>query len=122
MQKVFIERFSINRILPKLVEEEVALGAHSSIISLSPTLGEQFLWHHYQIRPIGISLDAQCRSCGVLKSFGVEYFGPPNVVRITCRNCKSKQNINADGMGLYQLPSNASNGSGWVCKLFWGMK
>ena len=66
-QKIFIECFSVIRSLPSLLKEEEGLGAHTSVILLSPTFGLRYFWCHDTVRPYGDNIP-QC-TCGRVRQF-----------------------------------------------------
>ena len=66
--KTYIECFSISRIVPDLLKEEEGLGAHTSVITLSPSFGLEFFWCHKTLRPLGELIPLQCPKCAVLRS------------------------------------------------------
>jgi acetone carboxylase gamma subunit len=70
-KKVFVEKFTLEKVLPALLREEEGLGAHTSVLNLSAQVGERYTWSHPDIKPMGVALDLQCQQCGRLRSLDV---------------------------------------------------
>jgi hypothetical protein len=119
--KVFLEKYSIQRILPKLLCEEEGLGAHSGVFNFSSALGEQYAWYHHQIRPMGVTIDLQCQKCGALRSAQVK-FRPTGGMLITCSSegCSMMRVIPESEWKVH--PPKSEHISGWGVKVLWGTK
>jgi hypothetical protein len=121
-QKLFIECFSMVRILPDILKEEEGLGAHTAVILASQTFGIRYFWCHPSVRPLGINKAPQCPNCHAVRtlSFTSLTTGSRDFT-ISC-NCGWVEELSM-GNPKAILPK-VMNGAviGWANELLYGMK
>jgi hypothetical protein len=89
LYKFFIEKHSMQRVLPSLLNEEMALGAHTNVIALSQEgQSYKYTWFHRENRPMGIEMIPQCSKCGVLNQFTTYYDLEMKQISRRCTMCK----------------------------------
>ena len=74
--KVFIECFSVLRVLSELLEEDQGLGAHTGVVVLSPSVGVRYFWCNKSLRPCGDIVPLQCPNCFALRVLRFSSAGP----------------------------------------------
>ena len=117
--KIFIEHFSVERILPQILSEEEALGAHSTLIHFTPQIATEWAWYHHQSRPQGLSIGVQCPSCGCLRSLVVRYNPNETIVLCTNKSCRSTAKTIPRTEWKYNCEKGMSIGSGWAYRTLW---
>src|SRR5271168_939939 len=66
--KVFIECFSVIHVLPDFLSEEEGLGAHTSVVFLSPSIGIRYFWCNRAVCLCGDKVSLQCPKCLAIKT------------------------------------------------------
>jgi hypothetical protein len=82
--KLFIECFSIIRVLPELLKEEEGLGTHTGVVLLSTSIGIRYFWCHTSIRPCGDLVALQCPKCYVLRALTFSAGGSAGTYKAQC--------------------------------------
>jgi hypothetical protein len=115
--QVFVEKFTLEIILPALLREEEALGAHTSVFNLSASVGQRYTWYHPQVKPMGVALDLQCETCGRLRSLEVAYDDESVTVSCAHPQCKSTFNIPPSQWRVKRMKT--SHRAEWGCETLW---
>jgi hypothetical protein len=88
VNKVFIEHYSVERILLPTLCEESSLGVHTSVFHFTHKLATEHAWFHCQLRPLCFPLAPQCKFCGQLHSLHVKYKDHEVVVSCKDKRCQ----------------------------------
>jgi hypothetical protein len=108
----------VEHILDKLRHEEISLGAHTSIVSLSKDAGFRHVWYQRTTKPFGMQLGLQCPDCGRLRCFRVKY---DTYDRFTV-SCKNEDCTFASTFSTSQTPLKTMQGNvkeGWGKETLW---
>lgn len=112
--KLFIECFSITRCLPNLLNEEEALGAHTSVILLISSLGFRYFWCHKAYRPFGDKVPLQCPDCFAIRTLSFSS-GSEEKYTVRCRCGWRKECVPKISPALYP-----EGGIGWARTILYG--
>ena len=88
VSKTFIEHFSIERILPNILNEETSLSAHTNVYHFTNQVATEYAWLHSQSRPHGLFLDLQYPFCSCLRTLRVEYHSQSTIMRCEHNPCR----------------------------------
>jgi hypothetical protein len=112
--KVFIECFSVIRVLPDLLSEEEGLGAHTGVVVLSPSIGIRYFWCNRTIRPCGDKVSLQCPNCLGVKTIRFSGAGKGRY-NVKCL-CQWAQECDADST----FATYPDDGNGWGKQMLYG--
>jgi hypothetical protein len=101
-----------------VLDEEMSMGAQTSVHIYSAKLGLAFVWCQKRRHPLGHSVGVQCKSCGCLRPFEVKIDGLGRSAIVSCKGCAQVDT-------LYNPPGRLADlivkqtGNGWAVDVFW---
>lgn len=112
-----MEGYSFDHALPSIIEEEEGLGAHTSVLTLSPSSGKRYSWYHQQIKPMGLNIALQCTKCGRLRSSNIVMHD--EFIRVSCLSDLCNHSFDIP-RSVWRLSKRKIKGkSGWGVEEFW---
>jgi hypothetical protein len=106
----------MDRVLPSLLAEEEGLGAHTSVLNLSPSAGKRYSWYHHEVKPMGVSIALQCGKCGRLRSSVVAF--NDDAIRVSCAEARCDHVIDIP-RSLWRFQKKKGPLSGWGVQDLW---
>ena len=117
--KVFIEGYSMNRIIGRLLVEEITLGRNTAVAVMDESHGwAWFLTSDAHGRPLGIPYSIQCTSCGCLKGIKIQRHSDFDL-SVYCRSCRYMKKIQVPQNNFYTREA-LDGRDGWGIQVLWG--
>jgi hypothetical protein len=117
--KVFVEGYSVDRMVGRLLLEEITLGRNTSVAVMNGTQGwAWFLCSNEHGRPLGLSFSIQCVNCGRLKGITIVKHSPFNQYA-TCKICKYQKKLQVPHNNFYTKEV-LDGKDGWGIQVLWG--
>jgi hypothetical protein len=117
--KIFIEHFSVERVLPHILDEEESLGAHSTVFHFTHEVAKEWAWYHSTRQPQGSPISMQCPRCGCIDCLGVSYTGHATIVFCKRRTCGAVVRDIPRMEWKYTCENGMHVGSGWGVRTLW---
>lgn len=117
--KCFIEKYSVDRIIGRLLCEEITLGRNTAVAVMQGKCGwAWFLSSEEHCRPLGLSFSMQCPNCGRLKDIRILRPSEFDVI-LVCRACKYQKTLEVPRNNFYTREV-LQRQDGWGVQILWG--
>jgi hypothetical protein len=120
--KIFIECFSMIRILPDLLSEEEGLGIHTSVILFTATFGLRYFYCHKAFRPFGERIALQCQKCLGVRTLTFQIVPGDNHAYTRSCQCGWQDRRNLDLQDTIWPKSSDGGIVGWANQVMYGSR